>query len=204
MRLQVEHPITEAVTGLDLVRAQLVVASGESLPFRQDDVRQHGHAIECRVYAEDARRLLPQAGRLVRYREPAGDGLRIDAGVVEGQTITVHYDPLLAKLIAHGTTRAEAHARLDTALGAYEILGLRHNIRFLRRLLARPEVTSGDVHTRFIEEHLADLAVEPTNDERRAALAMAAWLAGREPRPLGDDERQTRVDPWDTLGSVRW
>ncbi len=141
-RLQVEHPVTELVTGLDLVSVQLRVASGEPLPFTQSDIRATGHAMECRVYAEDARTLLPQAGRILLYREPSIDGVRVDAGVVAGQTVTVHYDPLLAKVIAHGATRAEAVERLHRALGEYDILGLRHNISFLRALLNRPEVQS--------------------------------------------------------------
>src|SRR5207248_436928 len=98
----------EAVTGIDLVQAQLRIAGGERLPWRQEDVRVSGHAIECRVYAEDSVRLLPQSGRLLRYREAAGDGIRVDTGVREGLTITSHYDPLLAKLIAYGETRRAA------------------------------------------------------------------------------------------------
>ncbi|MEZ5319586.1 MAG: biotin carboxylase N-terminal domain-containing protein [Vicinamibacterales bacterium] len=129
-RLQVEHPVTEMVTGLDLVELQLVVASGAPLPIRQDDVAVRGHAIECRVYAEDARRLLPQSGRLVHYREPpAAEGLRLDAGVRRGQRITVHYDPMIAKLVAHGATRDQAIERAIHGLRHYEILGLRHNLR---------------------------------------------------------------------------
>ncbi|HKW00078.1 MAG TPA: biotin carboxylase N-terminal domain-containing protein, partial [Vicinamibacterales bacterium] len=160
-RLQVEHPITEAITGFDLVRAQLLVASGEPLPFAQADVRANGHAIECRIYAEDSMRLLPQSGRLLRYREPSGPGIRVDSGVREGQGVTVHYDPLLAKLIAHGATREEALARMMEALAQYEILGVRHNLAFLRALLARPEVVGHNVHTRFIEEHLDELTRAP-------------------------------------------
>src|SRR5205814_4904841 len=106
-RLQVEHPVTEAVTGIDLVRAQLLVAADEPLPFVQEDIAIRGHAIECRIYAEDSIRLLPQSGRLLRYREPLGDGIRVDSGVREGQAIGGHYDPMLAKLIAHGANRDE-------------------------------------------------------------------------------------------------
>jgi acetyl/propionyl-CoA carboxylase alpha subunit len=175
MRLQVEHPVTEAITGLDLVRAQLLVASGEPLPFAQDDIVLQGHAIECRVYAEDARTLLPQSGALLRYREPSGDGIRVDAGVVEGQTITVHYDPLIAKLIASGPTREVARTRLMDALGRYEILGLRHNLSFLSTLLQRPEVVASTTYTKFIEDHFAELTPEPGDELRQAAAAAAAW-----------------------------
>ncbi len=183
-RLQVEHPVTEAITGLDLVRAQLLVAGGEPLPFTQADVQAQGHAIECRIYAEDSRRLLPQAGRLLRYREPTGLGIRVDAGVIEGQTVTVHYDPLLAKLIAHGATREEARHRLIAALGAYDILGLSHNMAFLRRLLERPEFRESTAHTRFIEAQFAELSAPPAPDLVQAAAAMAAFLVSRDAEPV--------------------
>ena len=204
-RLQVEHPITEAITGFDLVRAQLLVASGEPLPFTQADVRANGHAIECRIYAEDSLRLLPQSGRLLRYREPSGPGIRVDSGVREGQNVTVHYDPLLAKLIAHGATREEALARMTEALKQYEILGVRHNVAFLRALLARPEVIRHDVHTRFIEEHLDELTREPRAALAPAAAALAALVAMRGAAPAASDAAsQARFDPWQTLGPISW
>jgi acetyl/propionyl-CoA carboxylase alpha subunit len=198
MRLQVEHPITEAVTGLDLVNLQLRVAAGQPLPLSQADVTTTGHAIECRVYAEDARTLMPQAGRLLRYREPAGEGLRVDAGVVEGQDVTVHYDPLIAKLIAHGTTRDEARARMLRALASFEILGLRHNIGLLMALLSHRRVASGPAHTTFIEQMLPDLMPEPSHEVRLAAVAMAgAAVFGQAAVPT---ERATAgADPWDTI-----
>jgi len=203
-RLQVEHPVTEAITGVDLVRAQLVVASGEPLPFTQADVHSTGHAIECRIYAEDSRRLLPQAGRLLRYVEPAGDGIRVDAGVVEGQTVTVHYDPLLAKLVAHGATREAARHRLIAALGGYTILGLHHNIAFLRRLLERPEFADSTAHTRFIEAQFADLAAPPPPEVVQAAAAMAAFVASRDAEPVAAVADGVMVDPWDVIGRVAW
>jgi len=208
MRLQVEHPITEAITGLDLVRAQLLVASGERLPFSQGDLAIRGHAIECRVYAEDSRRLLPQSGRIVRYREPGGPGIRVDAGVVAGQTVTVHYDPLLAKLITHGASRAEALQRMRQAVREYEILGLRHNLAFLRTVLDRDEVRTARVWTTFLEEKLEALVPAPSTETRRAAAAFAAFAATREPAPavdVTDDAAGARhVDPWDQLGPVAW
>ncbi|MFI5178193.1 MAG: acetyl/propionyl/methylcrotonyl-CoA carboxylase subunit alpha [Vicinamibacterales bacterium] len=204
-RLQVEHPVTEAITGLDLVRAQLLVAAGEPLPFAQAEVQARGHAIECRIYAEDSARLLPQAGRLLRYREPSGPGIRVDSGVVEGQAVTVHYDALLSKLIAHGETRAEALARMTAALRQYEILGLRHNIAFLLALVARPEVATHETHTRFIEEHLDELADHTRSELGPAAAALAAVVAARGPAPLvADGEDPGRRDPWRMLGPVAW
>jgi 3-methylcrotonyl-CoA carboxylase alpha subunit len=203
-RLQVEHPITEAITGLDLVRAQLIVADGEPLPFRQADIGTSGHAIECRVYAEDSERLLPQSGRLLRYREPGGDGIRIDSGVVQGQQVTVHYDPLIAKLIAHAPTRKEAIARLLDALDQFTILGIRHNVSFLSALLRRPEVAANTTHTRFIEEHLGELIARPDAALRQAAAAVAARLATPQPAEIAQDESNAAFDPWLTLGPVRW
>jgi len=208
-RLQVEHPITEAITGFDLVRAQLLVAAGEPLPFSQSDVRITGHAVECRIYAEDSRTLLPQAGRLIRYVEPTGEGVRVDAGVTAGQTVTVHYDPLLAKLITHAPTRDEALARMTKALADYEILGLHHNIGFLRRLLQRPEVIDTQAHTRFIESTLDELSAPADPRVVSAAAAMAAFVvAGADAAravPQNDGEvPAAEFDPWDRLGPVKW
>jgi acetyl-CoA carboxylase biotin carboxylase subunit len=204
-RLQVEHPVTEAITGLDLVRIQLLVAAGEPLPFTQAEVRHDGHAIECRVYAEDSRTLLPQAGRLLRYRESSGAGIRTDAGVIEGQTVGVHYDPLIAKLIAHGDTREQARERLIGALGRYEILGLHHNIAFLIRLLERPEFRDSTAHTRFIESAMSELSAPPAAATIEAAAAMAAFAAssGAEAVPVAADD-ESRRDPWDLIGRVAW
>ena len=218
-RLQVEHPVTEAITGLDLVRAQLEIAAGAPLPFRQDDITARGHAVECRVYAEDSRRLLPQAGRLLRYREPHDSGVRIDSGTAEGQAITVHYDPLIAKLIAHGRTREEAIERADASLGAFEILGVHHNIAFLRALLTRAEFRSMDVHTQFIDAHLDELARTPPPELQRAAAALAAFLelrpGGRAAiatasglqapathDPWGPPAGARQPDPWDAIRSI--
>src|SRR5439155_10965998 len=131
-RLQVEHPVTEQVTGLDIVRAQLLVAAGERLPWTQADVSQRGHAIEARIYAEDpAQGFLPQAGRLLLYREPRLPGVRIDSGVAEGGDVPVYYDPLIAKVIASDETREAAITRLIAALREFPVLGIHTNIPFL-------------------------------------------------------------------------
>jgi acetyl-CoA carboxylase biotin carboxylase subunit len=204
-RLQVEHPVTEMITGLDLVRAQLEIAAGAPLSIRQDDVSPRGHAIECRVYAEDSRRLLPQTGRLLRYREPQGPGVRVDSGVAEGQAISVHYDPLIAKLITHGDTRGEA---LDAAIGAlraFEILGLHHNIGFLQAVLARDEVRVASLHTQFIEVHLDELTRPPSDAVQRAMAAVAAYIES-SPLPTGDADPEPALafDPWDLVGPMDW
>jgi acetyl-CoA/propionyl-CoA carboxylase biotin carboxyl carrier protein len=200
-RLQVEHPVTEAVTGLDLVELQLRVAAGEPLPFGQDDVRLSGHAIEARVYAEDpANGFLPSTGRVVAWREPVGVGavgaavgalpaVRLDAGVEEGSEVTAHYDPLLAKVIASGADRAQALARLDRALAEMRVVGPTTNAAWLRALLARPEVRAGELDTTLIER----LGVAaPAPDESLAALAVVALFG----EPASDD-------PWDALDGWR-
>ena len=196
-RLQVEHGVTEAVTGIDLVQAQLHVAAGGRLAWTQDQLSQRGHAVECRVYAEDpAQGFLPQAGNLARYREPSGPGIRVDSGVVEGDTIDVHYDPLIAKVIACAESRAAALNRMSIALRQYPILGIRTNIPFLIRLLGDPEVRAGAVHTDFVDAnfHVFAAPTAPTP----AAVAAAA-VSRRE---AAGPPATSPADPWTTL--ERW
>ena len=203
-RLQVEHPITECVTGVDLVRAQLLVASGERLPFTQGDLILRGAAVECRVYAEDpSANFLPQAGPLLRYREPRGPGVRIDAGVAEGQDITVHYDPMIAKVITSGESREAAWARAALALKDFEILGLRHNIPFLLALLQHPDVLACRTHTRFIEERLDELTAPHSEGQTHAQVALAAVL-GVSTSTTAVRHTTSAIDPWTTIGKVDW
>ncbi|SEG80510.1 acetyl-CoA/propionyl-CoA carboxylase, biotin carboxylase, biotin carboxyl carrier protein [Thermomonospora echinospora] len=155
-RLQVEHPVTELVTGLDLVELQLRVAAGEPLPFTQADVRLAGHAVEARVYAEDPTRgFLPTGGRVLALREPDGAHVRVDSGVAEGDEVGSSYDPMLAKVIAWGEDRAAALRRLDRALASYTLLGVPSNVAFLRALLAHPDVAAGRLDTGLVERELA-------------------------------------------------
>ena len=196
-RLQVEHPVTECVTGVDLVRAQLVVADGGPLPWTQGSLSTRGHAIECRVYAEDPDNgFLPQAGRLLLYREPQGPGIRVDSGVEEGSTIGVNYDPLLAKLIGSGEDRSAAIARTRLALLDFPILGIRTNVPFLIRLLEHPAFLAGELHTGFIDEHSGDLA--GCVDVPAAAVAAAALAS------TATEARESAMpgvpDPWETSG----
>jgi acetyl-CoA carboxylase, biotin carboxylase subunit len=152
-RLQVEHPVTEEVTGLDLVLAQLRVAAGEPLPWRQDDIVQRGAAIECRVYAEDpAKNFLPSPGTISRLALPAGEGIRVESGVEEGTPVPVHYDPLLLKLVARGADRTEAIVRLDRGLEGCVVEGVRTTVPFLRRVMADAGFRAGRVHTQMIEQ----------------------------------------------------
>jgi acetyl-CoA carboxylase biotin carboxylase subunit len=212
-RLQVEHPVTEAVAGVDLVRAQLLVAAGEPLPWRQEDLVQRGHAIECRVYAEDpARDFLPQAGRLVLYREPARPGVRIDAGVEEGSDVPVHYDPLLAKVTAWGETRDLALARARATLSEFPILGIRTNLPFLVRLLDHPAVRAGTVDTWFLDQATTALLAGLAADIPLAAIAAAAVHSERARKPgaglmrqgeTAEAEAEPAADPWISLAGWR-
>jgi acetyl-CoA/propionyl-CoA carboxylase biotin carboxyl carrier protein len=216
-RLQVEHPVTELVTGLDLVEQQLRIAAGEPLTFGQEDVVLTGHAIEARVYAESpARGFLPATGTVLELREPAGEGLRVDSSLVPGLVVSGDYDPMLAKAIAYGSDRAEALARLDGLLRDYAVLGVETNIGYLRGLLASAEVQSGRLDTGLIDR----LGVPATEEATAADLAVAAaavhnaqpikpgpwgfrdgWRAGGTPRPatygieVGDDIRDVAVEP---------
>jgi 3-methylcrotonyl-CoA carboxylase alpha subunit len=203
-RLQVEHPVTELVTGTDLVRAQLMVAMGRPLPWRQEDLEQRGHAIECRVYAEDAANgFLPQAGPLRLYREPSGPGIRIDSGVDEGAAVPVQYDPMLAKLIAHGETRDHAIDRAAAALRAFPILGVRTNVPFLIKVLEHPAFRAGRVHTGFVDEHLAALLESPAPSA--VVIAAADFVRSAPARPAVAGGAVNPPDPWsDLAGWGRW
>ena len=176
-RLQVEHPVTELVTGLDLVRWQMLVAEGHPLPLAQEQVTFSGHAVEARVYAEDpATGFLPQAGAVALWRPPEGDGVRVDAGVETGDTISPYYDPMVAKISAHGATRDEALRRLDVALRRTILFGVRSNLDYVRRVLLHPDHRAGRISTAFLEQHAADL-LPTTADEPIDGLAPAQLAA---------------------------
>jgi acetyl-CoA carboxylase biotin carboxylase subunit len=171
-RLQVEHPVTEMVTGLDLVQLQVRIAQGEPLPFAQEDVAQRGHAVECRIYAEDpARGFLPSPGRITALRAPSGPGIRDDSGVYPGAEVSSHYDPLVSKLVAWGADRAQALQRLERALGEYTVLGIRTTLPFFRRLLADPGFRAGDYDTGLVDRLLAESEPPP---ERAFSVAVVA------------------------------
>lgn len=156
-RLQVEHPITEAITGLDLVELQLRTAAGEKLPITQDDVKINGWAFESRIYAEDPlNSFLPSTGKLLRYAPPSDPGVRIDSGVEEGSNISIYYDPMIAKMVNTGATREEALKKANLALDSYVIRGVRHNINFVRSLYTHPEFMRGNISTKFIERYYPD------------------------------------------------
>ncbi|MEV6925168.1 biotin carboxylase N-terminal domain-containing protein [Dactylosporangium sp. NPDC051485] len=195
-RLQVEHPVTEMVTGLDLVEWQLRIAAGEPLALTQADVRHNGHAIEARVYAEDpARGFLPTGGRARAVHEPIGPGIRVDSSLDVGTIVGTAYDPMLAKVIAWGPDRPTALARLGHALADTAVLGVGTNVAFLRRLLAHPAVVAGELDTGLIERTLDDLAESGPPDLALIAFAMARTAAGQPAGPVRD--------PWDALTGFR-
>jgi len=181
-RIQVEHPVTECITGVDIVALQLAVAAGEPLGIVQDDVVVSGWAMEARIYAEDPDNgYLPSTGTLHRWEAPTGRGIRVDAGVETGSEVTVHYDPMLAKVIAHAGSREDAVRRLDGALRKLVALGVTTNRDHLRRVLQHPEYVSGELHTRFLDAHAAALGpaegAEQAATEAMQAAAIADWLS---------------------------
>jgi len=184
-RIQVEHPITEAVTGVDLVKAQIEIAAGRPLGFEQADVVQRGWAIECRIYAEDPENgFLPAPGRIVVLRVPSGIGIRDDSGVYEGFEVSINYDPILSKLVAWGSNRDEAIDRMLRALGEYVIVGPTANIAFHRWALQHPAFRAGDIDTGFIARHFKPGALAegteadlPLIGAALAAMARAATVA---------------------------
>jgi acetyl-CoA/propionyl-CoA carboxylase biotin carboxyl carrier protein len=178
-RLQVEHPVTELVYGLDLVEWQLRVAAGESLPFGAGDLPMNGHAVEARVYAEDpSRGFLPTGGVVLGVRSPTGAGVRVDSGIAAGVTVTSDYDPMLAKVAAWGPDRATALRRLDAALASTVVLGVGTNVAFLRGLLSDPDVVAGRLDTGLVERRIASPSPSPSPGEPRGQVANPAGPAG--------------------------
>ena len=213
-RLQVEHPVTEMVAGLDLVEAQIRIAAGEPLPWLQSDLRFRGHAFECRIYAEDPENdFFPSPGPITRLRVPSGPGLREDSGIYEGWTVPIEYDPLLSKLIAWGETRAQAAARMRRALAEYELEGPRHNLAFFRRIFAEPEFLAGRYDTGYITRlprsasaALSASAENPAELARCELAAIAAALSAAEEAelaaPSGPPPDSARSGSW--RRAARW
>jgi acetyl-CoA carboxylase biotin carboxylase subunit len=200
-RIQVEHPITEMVVGVDLVAEQIRVAAGEPLSFKQDDLSQRGHAIECRIYAEDpASGFLPAAGPILLMEEPQGPGIRVDSGVYSGGEVSVHYDPIMAKLIAWGPDREAARRRMSKALGEYPILGVATTVGVLKDVMEHPAFIAGNTHTGFIAEHMSEW--RPAEDEGLLATALAAAaLHEMEPKVVAAANKEEMPSPWETVGA---
>jgi len=206
-RLQVEHPVTELVSGIDLVRAQIEIAATGRLPFEQHAIKRHGHAIEARVYAEDAASgFLPQVGTATRVRWPDGPFVRVDAGVESGDAVSVHYDPMLAKIIAYGPTRDAAIERLLGALDDTRVHGVVTNLPFLRALLRDPAVRAASYDTEWVErDFLAGFAAlmrAPAPDLALAAVAIAEATGAAAASPGPDGASHRALDPFAELG--RW
>jgi acetyl/propionyl-CoA carboxylase alpha subunit len=199
-RLQVEHPVTEMITGLDLVALQIRVAEGEPLGLEQGAVERLGHSIECRICAEDpAADFAPAIGTVLRLRPPAGPGVRFDSGLVSGQRVTTAYDPMLAKLIVHAASRDGAIARMRTALREMVLLGVTTNAAYLDRLLGHQEFAAGRLHTGFVVEHAEALRAPPPDRETLELVLAAATLNGRTVRDL---TRQV-PEPYASIGAWR-
>ena len=206
-RLQVEHPITEEVLGLDMVEWQVRIASGEPLALEQGDIRPRGHAIECRIYAEDPYRdFVPSTGQLLRWQPPSGPGLRLDSGVVQGQEVSIYYDPLLAKLVAWGPDRELSLRRLEVALSQFQVLGVVTNIPLLRSIITHPQFQQGNYDTGFLEWNPAVTTPATSGESRMLARALAGWAALHSVSPAPTSAREDRrgnASPWQSAGGQR-
>ncbi|HLK60598.1 MAG TPA: acetyl-CoA carboxylase biotin carboxylase subunit [Chthonomonadaceae bacterium] len=203
-RLQVEHPVTETLTGLDLVRLQLQVADGQPLPFAQADIHASGHAIEVRIYAEDAATgFLPSVGTLAQWLPPVGPGIRVDSGVERGSEVSPYYDPMLAKLIVHGATRDAALARLEQALLSFAVLGVRTNISYLLAIVRHPIFRAGKATTRFLAEQFAGWKPEPSLPNEVLLALAAETLTYRKPQTVAANGRSAVSTPWQESSAWR-
>jgi acetyl-CoA carboxylase biotin carboxylase subunit len=203
-RIQVEHPVTEMVTGVDLVRQQVLIASGERLEFEQDDLSQTGHAIECRIYAEDPRNnFLPSSGRITLFREPQGPGIRHDCGIYEGWEVPVHYDPILSKLIVHAEDRDAARARMKRALKDMSIMGIATCLEYLEDIIDHEAYAAGETQTDFIERNMSEWVSGATTEEAEHLALIAAALALSGGSGAGGPVKERAPSPWDTLGGWR-
>ena len=201
-RLQVEHPITELVTGVDLVRQQIKLAAGEQLEIKQEELVQRGHAIECRIYAEDpSNNFLPCSGKIEWVEEPRGPGIRCDSGIYSGLEVPVYYDPILSKVIVWAENREAARLRMVEALRSYVILGIETTVGFLARVMCSEDFVKGNTTTDFIERNMDKLLVEDSEAEEIALVAAALFSAGKSPSRKGiRTEERVRFDPWLALG----
>jgi len=204
-RVQVEHPITEMVTGIDLVRQQILIAAGEKIRFKQNDICQHGHAVEARIYAEDPdNNFLPSPGRILYMHEPNGPGVRVDSGIYQGWNVPPHYDPILSKLIIWAGTRDASLKRMSNALEEYVILGIKSNIRFLKCIMESEKFMIGDYHTHFIDENEKDLI--PHHDRLHQSLIAASLIkhtkspGSKAPFVSSSSGHMIAATPWQELG----
>jgi acetyl-CoA carboxylase biotin carboxylase subunit len=206
-RLQVEHPVTELTTGVDLVHQQIKIAAGEKLSFGQEDLEQKGHAIECRIYAEDPQNnFLPSSGKILYFEEPHGPGIRHDCGIYSGWDVPIYYDPILAKLIVWAENRETACQRMIKALDDYVILGVQTSIRFLKDLIGHPQFRRGETTTSFIQDNFADWTGEKDSEEKQKLALLAAAFDSSQRASPAKGFRTTKKEtysPWLLLGKWR-
>ncbi len=199
-RLQVEHPVTELTTGIDIVRQQIHIAARDHLAFKQEDIKRKGHAIECRIYAEDAEaNFFPCPGKILFYKEPAGPGIRVDSGVYEGFEVPMHYDPIVSKLICLGEDRELARARMIRALENYPVLGIKTIIPVLLDIIRSTHFKNGQTYTNFIDTHFKDWKQDESGIEMALVGYIADDLDTPKRRHFGPDKKSVS-SPWETLG----
>jgi len=203
-RLQVEHPVTEFVIGLDLVEEQIRIAAGQPLRLKQDGILQRGHAIEVRIYAEDpAQNFMPSAGKILFMKEPTGPGIRHDCGVYSGWTVPTNYDPILSKLIAWAPSRSAAIERLTAALNDFPILGISTTVEFLAKVLQHPQFAAGNTFTDFIDQHFSGGKTPPAESQHFNLALLAAAIAETAvpAEHVGGAVKTAVYDPWQTVGA---
>lgn len=202
-RLQVEHPVTELVVQKDLVRLQIDIAEGKALPFKQEDLTQTGHAVECRIYAEDpAKNFMPSVGVLSQYHPPAGSGIRVDDGFYQGEEVTVHYDPMLSKLIVWGEDRQAALDKMSWALSHYVVLGVTTNIAYLQEVITHPVFKSGEITTHFLQDYPIEINQPDVTDDILTA-AVLGGCANKVAPQSSSDSIEDASSPWQLAGSWR-
>jgi len=203
-RLQVEHPVTELTTGLDLVQWQIRVAAGEHFPYQQDQLTQRGHAIECRIYAEDpANGFLPSTGKLLQFIEPRGPGIRVDSGFRTGDIVTHFYDPMLAKLIVHAENREVATEKMKAALRDFVVHGVTTNIDFLQDVLAHPDFVAGKVSTRWVETNFNWAPPSEPSFESLIAASLADFTITNRKSQIVNSSEPDPYSPWKNPNGFR-
>jgi acetyl/propionyl-CoA carboxylase alpha subunit len=203
-RIQVEHPITEMITGVDLVREQIRIARGRRLSVKQEDLKLSGHAIECRINAEDPYfGFMPSVGKISTYIAPSGPGVRVDSGIYEGYEVTPHYDPMLAKLICWGETRAEAIIRMRRALDEYRIMGLKTNIPFHQHLMNSQRFLAGNYDTEFVEKHF-EIARDSASKASEVAAIAATLVEHRTRQQAAQIVQRNERDTSNWKWVARW
>jgi acetyl/propionyl-CoA carboxylase alpha subunit len=200
-RLQVEHPVTELITGIDIVNEQLKIASGDKLSLKQESIKMNGAAIECRISAEDPENnFTPSTGKIVELIEPGGPGVRVDSGIYEGFEVPVYYDPLIAKLLVWAPTRQEAIARMKRALNEYRIRGIKTSIPFHLIVMDNPKFVAGDYDTTFIDRVLGKVEYKKKNHEVAAIAATIRKVLAEQQTTVIEKKREPGINPWKLAG----